>query len=478
MGKILVVDDERSVLAAFERMLATRGHDVIACTRAEQALARLELDLPDLVILDVYLPGMTGLEAFQRIHALRPRLPVIVTTGRGTPELAIEASKLGAFDYQLKPFDPEEFLCSVDRALDSGKMLETRSTLAPRPDGGFDRALIGQTAAMQEVYKAIGRVAPTDATVLIRGESGTGKELVARAIYQHSKRADGAFVAVNCVAIPETLLESELFGYERGAFTGATSRRIGKFEQASGGTIFLDEIGDIPLSIQAKILRVLQEKAFERIGGNETVRADVRVLAATNRALERAIEEGNLREDLYHRLNVVTIRIPPLRERMEDLPLLVRCFLSRSARKLRLEVPPFSQEAMTALLSHPWPGNVRELEHCIERAMIFSRGYPIHAADIRLALGVSMSEGVSESAAPADPKISELAADYLRCHRGPSAHEGCIQRVERALLVEALRRTKGNQSRAARLLGLARPTLHAKLQKHGLSPTGLPHPAR
>jgi transcriptional regulator with GAF, ATPase, and Fis domain len=321
---------------------------------------------------------------------------------------------------------------------------------------------------MQKVYKAIGRVAGTDATVLIRGETGTGKELVAKAVYQHSSRCEMPLIVVNCVAIPETLLESELFGHERGAFTGASGRRIGKFEQASRGTVFLDEIGDMPLSIQSKILRVLQERSFERIGGHSTIRVDCRLIAATNRNLERAIAEGKFREDLYHRLNVFTIDIPPLRERAEDIPRLATYFLERFACELGVQKPILSAPAIEALRSHAWPGNVRELEHCIHRAMIYTRGYPIQPDDIQRALERPNGEQRRRTDGSERDLLREVVRSYLGRRSGPSTHQEFLDMVDALLVAEALRLTSGNQTRAARLLGLTRPTLQARMGKHGI----------
>jgi len=468
MSKILVVDDQATVLASFERILSGMGHAVISASQAEAALALLASENPDLVIMDIRLPGMNGLEAFRRMTASRPRLPVIIITGYGTTESAIEAMKLGAFDYQVKPFDPDEMLRTIDRALEGLRLMQRPVNIDPEIVPFAADAIIGQSAGMREVYKMIGRVAPTDATVLIRGETGTGKELVARAIYQHSRRDQAPLLVVNCAAIPETLLESELFGYERGAFTGAVSRRIGKFEQAGGGTVFLDEIGDIPLGMQVKILRVLQDRKFERIGGNETIRADVRVIAATNRNLEEAIEEGRFREDLYHRLNVVSMDIPPLRDRLEDLPRLVDYFLERFTRQLQLSKPILAETAMTALKTHTWPGNVRELEHCLQRAMIYTRGYPIQVEDISRALEPSGEEPLLDETEDAESRLKEIVKEYLRTQSGQAAHTGFLETVDRLLVGEALRLTSGNQTHAARLLGLTRPTLQAKMQKYGL----------
>jgi transcriptional regulator with GAF, ATPase, and Fis domain len=304
--------------------------------------------------------------------------------------------------------------------------------------------------------------------VLIRGESGTGKELVARAIYQHSRRSQSPLVVVNCAAIPETLLESELFGYEPGAFTGAMTRRIGKFEQAHGGTILLDEIGDIPLMVQAKILRALQDRTFQRLGGNETLQSDVRVLCATNRDLERAIAAGGFREDLYHRVNVVTLHLPPLRQRQDDIPALVDYFLNRFARAAGIERPPLAQNALDALMNYSWPGNVRELEHLIQRLMIFTGGYTIQAHDLPWNLRTDPQAAANEIDPSSEDQWLGLIRAHLASYAGNHACEELLEKIERLLIVEALRRSQGNQTHAARLLGLPRPTLHARMQKYGM----------
>ncbi|MBI2502739.1 MAG: sigma-54-dependent Fis family transcriptional regulator [Candidatus Latescibacteria bacterium] len=466
MSKILVVDDEAGVLASFEKMLSGQGHQVLTARRADLALELLPTEQPDLLIMDIRMPGMDGLEAFRRIRAGNARLPVIFMTGYSTTEYAIEAMKLGAFDYQVKPFEPEELLRIIDRALEGYRLMQRQVAFDPAtlPDAGD--ALIGQGPLMQEVYKQIGRVAQTDAAVLIRGETGTGKELVARAIYQHSRRSGAPLLMLNCAAIPETLLESELFGHEKGAYTGAIARRIGRFEQASGGTLFLDEIGDISPATQAKILRVLQDQHFDRLGGQEPIRVDVRLLAATNRNLEQAIAAGQFREDLYYRLKVVTIALPPLRERREDIPKLAEYFVERFARQLKVDPPSLADQAMALLLSHPWPGNVRELEHCLHRALIATGGYPIQADDLRQALGQSPTAADQPGSAPEDLLVQ--VRDYLKSHSGPSTHERFLEQVDKLLVAEALRQTGGNQTQAARLLGLTRPTLQAKMNKYGL----------
>ncbi len=468
MSRILVVDDERRERTAFERMLRSEGYEVVACSNPTKAFAHLDNESVDAVILEVSSAGQGGLKALRRIRLSHPKLPVIVMTDRGTTETAIEATKLGAFDYQVKPVEPERLLQTVEKAVEGARIMREYVALGrPNRPVAAD-AIVGRGNAMQTVFKAIGRVAQTDATVLIRGESGSGKELVARAIYQHSLRSDMPLSVINCAAIPEALLESELFGHEKGAFTGATSQRIGRFEQADGGTVFLDEIGDMPLGIQGKILRVLQQKEFERLGGNETRRVDVRILTATNRDLEIAIAEGNFREDLYHRLNVVTIHVPPLCHRREDIPDLIDYFLDRYARELRIERPPISAAALDALRDYSWPGNVRELEHCIERAVIYSRGRPIQAADLPMVLELERGRPSGERMGEDDDPLNDTVRFYLNKYAGDRACERLLETAEKLLLAEALRRTGGNQTSAAKLLGLARPTLHAKLRKYGL----------
>jgi nitrogen regulation protein NR(I) len=464
MPKILVVDDEKNVQRAFEEILSSRGHEVVGVRGAEEAMRRLaEVDF-DLVILDICLPGMSGLDALAQIKQIRPVLPVIVMTGQATTDNAIEATKRGAFDYHLKPFEPAEMLRTIAKALEAARLMKGRLALGSETAVPSSDAIVGQSPVMQQLYKSIGRVAQTDATVLIRGESGTGKELVARAIYQHSRRSQMPLVVINCAAIPETLLESELFGHERGAFTDATTRRIGKFEQANGSTIFLDEIGDIPVMVQSKILRVLQERTFQRLGGNETFHSDARVLCATNRDLEKAIAANNFREDLYHRLNVVMLQLPPLRERLEDIPRLIDYFLSRHSRMAGVEKPPLAADALQALVNYSWPGNVRELEHLAQRLIIFGGGYTIQAADLPW---VSKPPLSSPTNAAGEDQWLKLIQSHLGSYQGDRASEELLEKIEKLMIIEALRRSQGNQTHAARLLGLPRPTLHARIQKYG-----------
>ena len=340
-----------------------------------EGLALAEAHRPDVIVLDMQLPGASGLDVFRKLRALDARTPVIFITGKSTTDTAIEAMKLGAYDYLFKPVELSQLRQVIDRAVALSRLAHVPAVVAE--GGAVDEradAIIGRCPAMQEVYKAIGRVAPQDVTVLILGETGTGKELVARAIYQHSRRAGGPFLAINCAAIPENLLESELFGHEKGAFTGADRRRIGKFEQCNGGTLFLDEVGDMAPLTQAKMLRLLQEQKFERLGGNETVTTDVRVLAATNQDLEALVAQGKFRQDLYYRLSVFTIRLPPLRERGDDLLLLVQHYLRRFNRELGKDVQTVAPEALEVLRQYPWPGNVRELQSALKQALLRASG--------------------------------------------------------------------------------------------------------
>jgi nitrogen regulation protein NR(I) len=463
----MIVDDDPQLRTSFEKILSGEGHGVKTASSGEAALAMLQADSPDLLIMDVRLPGMNGLETFQAVHKIEPKLPVIIMTAFGTTDTAIEATKLGAFEYVLKPFEIPDMLTLIGQALEAGRCMRSRVEMDVAPETGAADAIIGRSRPMQEVYKAIGRAAPTDATVLVRGESGTGKELVARAIYQHSVRSARPFLIINCVAIPETLLESELFGYEKGAFTGAVNRRVGKIEQANGGTVFLDEIGDMPFSIQAKILRLLQEKSIERLGGREPIPVDVRIIAATNRDLEAALANGRFREDLYYRLKVVTLWLPPLRERGGDIPLLAEYFLARFARDMGMANPGMTPEARALLDTYSWPGNVRELANAMQKALIFSRGYPIHPEDVSRAMG-----GETQPREVSDVRADELLRQWLRqtllAGDGKDVFEACLDRFASLLISEALDLTGGNRSRAARLLGISRPTLLAKIEKYGL----------
>ena len=467
MSAILIIDDDDQLRRSFERLLIEEDYEVKSAPSGETGITMIQSKIPDLVILDMRLPGMNGLETFQAIHEIEPKLPVIIMTAYGTTETAIEATKMGAFDYILKPFDIPDMLVIIGQALEAGRFMRSPIDMDALPDRAAREAIIGRSKPMQEVYKAIGRVSPTDATVLIRGDSGTGKELVARAVYQHSLRADKPFLVINCVAIPENLLESELFGYEKGAFTGASRRRVGKIEQANKGTVFLDEIGDMPSSIQAKILRLLQEKSIERLGGREPIPVDVRIIAATNRDLEAALAEGRFREDLYYRLKVVTVWLPPLRERPSDIPHLIEYFLSRFSADTGMDNPGITDEAMEILKTYPWPGNVRELANTVHKALIFNRGAPIFPEDINQAIGQKPGDLGAEGQT-ADEAIHQWAREALTSKSIENMFDSCLDRFTRILITEALNLTGGNRSRAARLLGLSRPTLHSKIEKYDL----------
>jgi len=466
LSTILIIDDDDQLRRSFERLLAEEGYEILSAPSGEAGLNIIQERTPDLVILDMRLPGMNGFETFKAIHATESKLPVIIMTAYGTTETAIEATKMGAFDYILKPFDIPDMLSVIGQALEAARFMKSPVDIDSTPDKYSGEAIIGRSRPMQDLYKAIGRVSPTDATVLVRGESGTGKELVARAIYQHSLRANGPFLVINCVAIPETLLESELFGYEKGAFTGASYRRVGKIEQANRGTILLDEIGDMPFTIQSKILRLLEEKSIERLGGRETIPVDVRIIAATNRNLETALAEGRFREDLYYRLKVVTLWLPPLRERPGDIPLLAEYFTAKFASGMGMDNPGITGDALALLNSCPWQGNVRELANAIQKALIYNRGVPINSETVTRAIsGRSGTELVSEGV---EQPLRQWIREGLLSENRENLFDTYMDLFAAILVSEALTLTGGNRSQSARLLGLSRPTLHSKIEKYGL----------
>src|SRR5213596_1545904 len=374
-SRILLIEDDAGIVGGFKKELQFEGYEVAVAERGDNGLAQAKEQPFDVVITDLKMPGLSGLELVERLHATKPKLPIILMTAFGTAETAIEATKLGAFEYLLKPFDMAELLDLVAKSVACNRLMSEPVDMGKARSN--QSAIIGNSRAMQTVYKEIGRVAATAVTVLIRGETGTGKELVARAIYQHSSRAAQPFIAVNCAAIPETLLESELFGHERGAFTGAHARRVGRFEQANHGTIFLDEIGDLKLSTPVKLLRVLQEKYIQRVGGNEKILVDVRVLAATHRDLEIALKENQFREDLFYRLGGAMIALPSLSQRSEDIPDLVKYFMQRSGSEVGVEAPSIQPEAIAFLQNQAWRGNVRELENAVRQALLLARNYSI-----------------------------------------------------------------------------------------------------
>jgi nitrogen regulation protein NR(I) len=466
VSTILIIDDDDQLRVSFERLLGEEGYRVLTAASGEAGVRMVGEELPDLVVLDIRLPGMNGLETFERIHRIEQKLPVIIMTAFGTTETAIEATKMGAFDYVLKPFDIPKMLTAIRQALETGRFMRSPVDMDVSPDKIKGEAIIGKSPVMQEVYKSIGRVAATDATVLIRGESGSGKELAARALYQHSIRSAKPFLVINCVAIPDTLLESELFGYEKGAFTGATHRRVGKIEQASGGTVFLDEIGDMPMNLQAKMLRLLQEKSIERLGGRETIPVDVRIIAATNRNLEQLITDGRFREDLYYRLKVITIWLPPLRDRTGDIPILTDYFLARFSNDLNIDNPGITREALSLLVSNPWPGNIRELSNTLQKALIFNRGAPLSLSDITQAGSDAKNHHLNENIC--DDSIRAWIRGLLSSGEQDNLFENCMDHFGSVLVGEALNLTGGNRSKAAKLLGMSRPTLHAKIEKYDL----------
>jgi two-component system nitrogen regulation response regulator GlnG len=472
MARLLLIDDNPVlILDQVNHAFGAAGHEVEVARTGGEGVRRAANRPPDVVLLDLRLPDLSGLEVYQRLRAADARIPVVFITAANDADSAIEAMKQGAFEYLFKPIDLERLRAVVTQALELTRLAREPAIVAETPPAD-DRgdAVIGRCPAMGEVYKAIGRVAGQDVTVLITGESGTGKELVARAIYQHSARARAPFLAINCAAIPDQLLESELFGHEKGAFTGADRRRIGKFEQCSGGTLFLDEIGDMSLATQAKVLRLLQDQTFERVGGNETVRTDVRLIAATHRDLEAWSAQGKYRPDLYYRLSVFTIRLPPLRERGDDLPMLVHHYVRKFNRELGREVREVTPQAMERLRAHLWPGNIRELQSVLKQALLRSSGPVLVPAFLP-----ELPSGQPQPA-PA-PETSEALARVEAQIRqqleagGADLYENAHQLLDRFLLPLVLRSTDGNQLQAARVLGIARQTLRLKIRELGLSIT-------
>jgi nitrogen regulation protein NR(I) len=469
MQTVLIVDDDRSIRYSLKRMLEDK-YSIITAQNGEEALSRLKENSPDLIIMDIKMPGLNGIEVLKQIKSIDPKSLVIIMTAYGTTETAIEAMKYGAFDYILKPFPIPRMKGLVEKAISLRKLMKEEVTYAPLvgQEGEEDR-IVGSSPKMQEIYKMIGQVAPSDVTVLLRGESGTGKELLARAIYQHSLRADQSFLPVNCAAIPDPLLESELFGHEKGTFTGASSRRIGKLEQCHGGTIFLDEIGDMSLSTQAKLLRVLQDRSFERLGGRETIKVDIRFIVATNKDLEEAISKGMFREDLYYRLNVVSIQIPPLRERKEDIPELVSYFLKKFNREFKKKVVGMTPGAMEKIVSFGWPGNIRQLENVLKRAMILCQGEWILEDHLLLERGweTSFAKAAEGSTKPMEDLLDLL---FEELSKAPTALQDLdmISIIERGFILRALKKTGGNQVQAALLLGINRSTLRGKMERYNI----------
>jgi two-component system nitrogen regulation response regulator GlnG len=469
MPTLLVVDDEPSILYFFRQAFCEPEVTLLTASTSAEGIEAVVRDRPDVVILDIDLPDASGLETFRRVHEIDTRIPVIFITGHGTTATAIEAMRLGAYEYLLKPLELDQLSDLVERAFEISRLMRVPALIPGGGEANEDTdALLGRCPAMQEVYKAIGRVAPQDVTVLILGESGTGKELVARAVYHYSRREKGPFLAINCAAIPEPLLESELFGHEKGAFTGADRRRIGKFEQCNGGTLFLDEIGDMTPLTQTKILRVLQGQEFERVGGNEPIQVDVRVIAATNRDLEKMVAEEKFRGDLYYRLNVYTVKLPPLRERGDDLRVLAEHFLVRFGGELRKDVRGIAPEAVELLRRYPWPGNVRELQSVIKQSLLHATGAVLLPEFLPSAVrGDAKGSGGDSTAAFDYGGLTRFIQEQLNAD-STTLYSDYQALTDRNLLGEVLRHTGGNLSRASRILGITRGTLRTKLNALGL----------
>ena len=470
-GTILVADDEESIRFVLVKALESAGHTVLQASGGREALDRLRERPLDLAFVDLRMPDYDGLAVLAAARESGLTTPVVIVTAQNTMDNAIEAMKRGAYDYIAKPFNIDEVQAVARRALEMARMSTDLKRVEREMRGRFEVgvAIIGNSPAMQEIYKIIGRIANTDTTILVQGESGTGKELIAKVIHYHSPRWSGPFIAINCSAIPRELLESELFGHEKGAFTGATEQRPGKFELAQGGTILLDEIADMPLELQAKLLRALQEREVTRLGGRETLKVDCRILAATNQSLERAAKQGRFREDLFFRLNVVPVQVPPLRDRRSDIPELLTFFIDKINREMGTSITGISPEARDSLLRHNWPGNVRELENTLIRAAVLASGSTIMPRDLALA---------AQEPTPAmygDMSLEEIVRLKLREYfrqtgdvEPSDLYALILERVERPLIELTLERTGGNQLQAAAILGINRNTLRKKMKAHGI----------
>ncbi|MFP4203887.1 MAG: sigma-54-dependent transcriptional regulator [Opitutales bacterium] len=499
---ILVIDDDSDLRYSLKRVLAGRGYHVLEAGSGEEGLATAEKDPPHVVLLDNRMGGISGIETLQHLRSVNPNAMILLMTAYGTTQTTIEAMKFGAFDYIVKPFDLKKIVTLTESALaackdldEAGRTQKPQSVSEEEVEGG----IIGNSSAMQTVFKMIGQVAASDVTVMITGESGTGKELVARAIFRNSLRANDPYIAVNCAAIPENLIESELFGHEKGAFTGATEQRIGKFEQCHKGTIFLDEIGDMALSTQTKILRTLQEGEIQRVGGSQPIRVDVRMLAATNKPLEEMVREKTFREDLYYRLNVVRIQLPPLRERLEDVPPLVEFVLQRLARKSKAPAKTISAEALALLKQYEWPGNVRELENTVYRSAVMAQSDTILPKDLpkeitpasdgsgrpdkdpSLSMQTESDKATGEdTAGPTQDEADEAQegslvgapvedpfdAVYRKIRAG--GKQNILEPIEREIIIRALQETRGKQVDAARILGMTRATLRKRIERYDI----------
>ena len=492
--KVLIIDDDNDLRYSLKRVLSGRQYEVLEAASGEEGLIMAEKHCPHVILLDNRMGGMSGMEALQHLRGINPNAMIILMTAYGTTQTTIEAMKFGAFDYIMKPFDLKKILSLTESAIAASSDLDKAGKEESAPavsKEDIEGGIIGSSSAMQEVFKMIGQVAASDVTVMITGESGTGKELIARAIYQNSLRAQKPYIAVNCAAIPENLIESELFGHEKGSFTGATNQRIGKFERCDGGTIFLDEIGDMALTTQTKILRALQEGEIQRVGSSETIKVNVRMLAATNKPLEEMVKEKTFREDLYYRLNVVRIQLPPLRERKEDVSQLIDFVLKRLARDSKTEAKLISPEALALLNKHDWPGNVRELENLIYRSAVIAQGEMILIKDLpqELVRAVGSAPGPKVLKSQSEPvaleeeplhAVAPAAAETLLGHLAIDPYDAVyadlreahginiLEHAERALIARALQDAGGKQVKAAEILGMTRATLRKRMDQYDL----------
>jgi two-component system nitrogen regulation response regulator GlnG len=484
---VLIIDDEKDVHYSFRRLLEKEPLEVFSAESGDEGIRLARKSHPDLIVMDIRMGQQSGLDTLRELRQMNPKQVVIMMTAYGTSQTAIEAMKLGAYDYVLKPFDVPQLKDLLFEALAAARAMKQIAAFPTKLNAEEIRQnIVGSSSAMQQVYKLIGQVAPTNTTILITGESGTGKELVARAIYQNGSRVNKPFIAINCAAIPENLLESELFGHEKGAFTGALAQRIGKFEQCDGGTLFLDEIGDMPMTTQTKILRVLQEGEISRVGNNLSIKTDVRIIAATNKDLWQAVQSKVFREDLFYRLNVVRLNLPPLRERKADVPVLTAYFINKFRLKHPTGPSQIAEEALTAILAYTWPGNVRELENCIQRAMVLATGNTITLANLPEEIGRGYRSGLSNgiSGAPAATPAAPVAPSSRGREPGKNDLAQAVETLfefarhdksfkllpaaERELIVRALAETSGNQVQAAKLLGITRATLRKRVDKFGI----------
>lgn len=478
LPSILIIDDDAEIRYSLQRVLSARNYEVKEASSGEEGIDLAEGLQPMVVFVDNRMQGMSGIETLQHLRSVCPEAMIILMTAFGTTQTAIEAMKFGAFDYIIKPFDIKRVVGITEKAVQAWRDLSSaRKDYAPVLNvDDYKEGIVGSSEPMQEVFKVVGQVAASDVTVLITGESGTGKELVARCVYQHSLRSDKPFMAVNCAAIPENLIESELFGHEKGSFTGANQQRLGKFELCDGGTLFLDEIGDMALPVQTKILRALQEGEIQRVGGTSTIKVDVRLIAATNKPLEKMVEDKSFREDLYYRLNVMRILLPSLRERRDDIPALVDFMLQRLRKQRKTKVTQLSPEAMVLMQKYPWPGNVRELENVVHRSAVIVKGETILPRDLPRELQAMAEKIPAETADPAalpipvpmeaeeQPLTLELAADQLYSLLRKEVSENLLDTVENLMLDRVLRETGGNQLKASTILGMNRATLRKRTQ--------------